>query len=198
MPRMSQLGRLSPMKDTRALKGGAAFEPDAELEPLPGMLEFAEPFGDTSEQDSRINLILSRIGGDGDDVNLAKQMIYYQDTEAPNATTPELMIFTMLRGLNRPFQFQVPYRGGRRVRGGIVIDFLVEQYGEWTATAVQGEYWHSDAESNDRDRNARSLVMGAVIDGLTVGSYVEAWDGDLYTDREGVMQSILAGRNYRS
>jgi hypothetical protein len=54
----------------------------------------------------------------------------------------EWYVSLALDRLKLDYQFQVPIMGGRGVRGGQVIDFVV-----WTATGgipvfVQGAYWH--------------------------------------------------------
>jgi hypothetical protein len=41
------------------------------------------------------------------------------------------------------FLFQVNYWGGRRFRGGLVLDFLVFTVPQYTPVWVNGEYWHS-------------------------------------------------------
>ncbi len=39
--------------------------------------------------------------------------------------------------------YQVPVYGGRTVRGGNVIDFLVYTPGRWTMLDPKGRYWHT-------------------------------------------------------
>src|SRR4030043_1414668 len=47
--------------------------------------------------------------------------------------------------------YQASVMGGRSLRGGQVIDFLVETVPKQTALYVQGEYWHgSKQESKDK------------------------------------------------
>lgn len=194
----TELGRVKALKDTTKLQFGATFDDEVSQLPVAQVLALPEPFGDTREIDERYNLLLSRIGGSEEDMGLVRQMVYYQDNEVPYATTPELLLYTMLTQRQIQFAFQVPYRGGRAVKGGLVLDFLVNSYGEGLVIAVQGDYWHSDADTKSRDKAAESMVMGQVVNGLTVTDYVEAYESDLYADREGVLESSLAGRDYRS
>lgn len=39
--------------------------------------------------------------------------------------------------------YQVPVNGGRTVRGGNVVDFLIYTPGRWTILDPKGRYWHS-------------------------------------------------------
>lgn len=41
------------------------------------------------------------------------------------------------------WDYQVPVYGGRTVRGGNVIDFLVYTPGRWTMLDPKGRYWHT-------------------------------------------------------
>ncbi len=41
------------------------------------------------------------------------------------------------------WDYQVPVNGGRTVRGGNVIDFLIYTPGRWTMLDPKGRYWHT-------------------------------------------------------
>jgi len=41
------------------------------------------------------------------------------------------------------WEYQVPVNGGRTLRGGNVVDFLVYTPGRWTALDPKGRYWHT-------------------------------------------------------
>lgn len=47
--------------------------------------------------------------------------------------------------------YQVPVYGGRRRRGGQVIDFLLYTPGRWTMIDVKGRYWHTGHHDDARD-----------------------------------------------
>lgn len=57
------------------------------------------------------------------------------------ATLPEYNVALALETLELPFMFQVEFFGGRRIRGGQVLDFLVYAPFE-IPLQVYGEYWH--------------------------------------------------------
>jgi len=46
------------------------------------------------------------------------------------------------------FQYQVPLFGGRNVRGGVVVDFIVPTRPAQTVVSVIGEYWHRDTDAD--------------------------------------------------
>lgn len=41
------------------------------------------------------------------------------------------------------WDYQVPVYGGRQIRGGNVVDFLIYTPGSWTALDPKGRYWHT-------------------------------------------------------
>ena len=49
------------------------------------------------------------------------------------------------------WDYQVPVDGGRRRRGGQVLDFLLHTPGRWTIIDVKGRYWHTGRREDARD-----------------------------------------------
>lgn len=49
------------------------------------------------------------------------------------------------------WEYQYSVYGGRRRRGGQVIDFLLYTPGRWTIIDVKGKYWHTGARDDQRD-----------------------------------------------
>lgn len=49
------------------------------------------------------------------------------------------------------WEYQVPVDGGRRRRGGQVVDFLLNTPGRKTIIDVRGKYWHTGARDDLRD-----------------------------------------------
>lgn len=56
---------------------------------------------------------------------------------------PEWYVALAIDRLGWDFEAQVSYFGGRRVSGGMVLDFLVYTLPDPTPIFVQGEHWHS-------------------------------------------------------
>ena len=48
------------------------------------------------------------------------------------------------------WDYQVPVYGGRQIRGGNVVDFIIYTPGSWTILDPQGDYWHT-GKNEDRD-----------------------------------------------
>lgn len=82
------------------------------------------------------------------------------------------------------FNYQVPLLQGRRIRGGLVVDFLVHTVPLPTALFVDGEYWHRNKE---RDRLARLLLVSEMGGTITVETIV----GSQITTQEETDQTIL-------
>lgn len=49
------------------------------------------------------------------------------------------------------WDYQVPVRGGRRRRGGNVVDFLIYTPGRWTALDPKGRYWHTGHHEDQQE-----------------------------------------------
>jgi hypothetical protein len=58
----------------------------------------------------------------------------------------EWRVAMALDKLGLEYRYQVPLAGGTRVRGGMVLDFLVDLPPEQIPMPVHGEYWHRGAE----------------------------------------------------
>lgn len=92
-------------------------------------------------------------------------------------TLPERIIWKWLLALRVPFEAQVRFFGGRQVKGGTVVDFVV-----WGISArpavlrVQGEYWHGPAKpseaANDDAQAVRLRELGYIV--------VDLWESDIY------------------
>jgi hypothetical protein len=56
----------------------------------------------------------------------------------------EYNVASALEKMRMQFQYQYPILGGHWVRGGQVLDFLVDRQPLPVPVLVQGEYWHSN------------------------------------------------------
>jgi len=66
------------------------------------------------------------------------------------------------------FYFQYPIAGGKRVRGGMVPDFLVFTVPKATCLYVQGPYFHgSKQEDKDRLQQAMIFSMDFLVETVT-------------------------------
>lgn len=67
------------------------------------------------------------------------------------ASSYEWNVARALWVLDWTFQYQVPLFGGRRRRGGVVLDFLVPTRPAQTVVNPIGEYWHRDTDADKRE-----------------------------------------------
>ena len=98
-------------------------------------------------------------------------------------TLPELCAYDWLE--RRPwlrFDFQASVLGGRSELGGAVADFLI-----WGLDAegiyvwrIQGEYWHSGLEAEEKDYGQRLRLLQSDVDGVPIVSVVDLWENDVY------------------
>lgn len=63
-----------------------------------------------------------------------------------NASSYEYNIAEGLYKIDLPFIFQYELLGGRRFRGGMIIDFLILTRPLTTPLFVNGDYWHRNSE----------------------------------------------------
>lgn len=65
-----------------------------------------------------------------------------------NATSYEFYVSAALDAVGLDYLFQASYFGGRRVRGGVVVDFIVFTRPLPTPVWVNGEYWHKGKQAS--------------------------------------------------
>jgi hypothetical protein len=80
----------------------------------------------------------------------------------------EWRVAVALNRMKLAYEYQRREMGGRRVRGGQVIDFWVFTVPLPTAIYVQGEYWHGGKK--------------VIVDQLNVEKLKEAYNGQLYVE----------------
>jgi hypothetical protein len=73
-----------------------------------------------------------------------------------------------LEKLGFEYEYQYPVFGGRSVRGGQMLDFLVYTPGKWTIVDVLGAYWHTGKNED------RLSIQKVVVE--KKWRLVEAWD----------------------
>jgi len=90
------------------------------------------------------------------------------------------------------FDFHVPVFGGRSVRGGQVLDFLVHTTPLWRPLYVQSAYWHHPTKSPD-DSLGISLVRTRMAHYW--GPPAEIWDYQATSIEAAIMKLLeLFGR----
>ncbi len=112
---------------------------------------------------------------------------------------PELLTYDWLEKHKRSFQFQTSLLGGRMVRGGTVLDFVVFDLSPdgvycWR---VQGEYWHQGPISKAQDEWQSYRLRQLWIGGLPVVAVVDLWENDIYHRYPEIYQKAEFGISLR-
>lgn len=189
--------RLPRLPGLSALKGGTAFDDEDGEYKAPHPADVKGAVFDESED--QVDLILRRMGNNSADAPLAKRILGWMQTEIPNATLPEAIVYDYLKRNKYVFRYQEWVQGGRAAKGGIVPDFLVMRGGEWLVWNVNGEYWHSQEVNHGKDQSQQLSLVGAIVMGMKIAAYVELWENDLYdrSKRDNLWMLAYAGRGLR-
>lgn len=97
------------------------------------------------------------------------------------ASSYEYNVALALWKYNLPFWFQFSLAGGRRVAGGMVLDFYVETAPLPTPILVNGDYWHRNA--------AKERLYTAMVENYLRGKarpVVTMWGEDASTPEAAV------------
>jgi len=150
-----------------------------------------------AERDSDALQRLTRdLGGTSQDAKLAKRVMQLKQ-EYPIGSYIELVTHEWLTVQNIPFDYQAVLFGGRREKGGILPDFVVQASGGYVAWLINGEYWHSQSVNQGRDEIARLKLLGAQHKGKTITNMVSLWEKDILRKRPIVFQQALLGVGLR-
>lgn len=137
------------------------------------------------------------LGGRSADVKLAKR-VFSMKQEFPAASRPELVIYCWLTDKKIPFTYQAMMFGGRRAKGGLVPDFVVNYGGMGLVWQVQGEYWHRRTSNHgQKDFANTARFIGMDYHGVRISAVVELWELDIYRQRPRVFQYGLSGIGLR-
>ena len=106
------------------------------------------------------------------------------------ASVEEWRVSQSLTKFGWDFVYQQAIAGGRNLRGGQVIDFLVMTVPKNTALYVQGEYWHG-SKQQEKDEILQAFAFGPLQ------LLVEVVTGDQLKTQEESDKTILGifGRN---
>lgn len=99
----------------------------------------------------------------------------------------EAMVATSLDKFGWDYQYQVGFFGGRRTRGGFIIDFIVETLPLPTPLFVHGQYWHG---SKEQERDRIQMVLLTSTFGGQINQPVVLFGIDL-PDQDACDQAIL-------
>ncbi len=114
-------------------------------------------------------------------------------------TLPELVTYDWLERRTLEFQFQSGQLGGRRMRGGAVVDFVISGLAAdglylWR---IQGEYWHQGGEVEAKDEVQKARLRRLKIGGVPVVAVVDLWENDVYDRYPSIFLKAEAGMGLR-
>ena len=112
-------------------------------------------------------------------------------------TLPELSTYVWLEDRKLNFEFQSALMGGRRIRGGAVVDFLLfnlspNGYYVWR---VQGDHWHAEMGTAviKKDEIQKARLNALKIGGVPVVDVIDLWESRIYKDWPNVFLKAEAG-----
>lgn len=183
---ISPLKGLSKPKDLRGLPGLGR---PAKQPPLPN-LEASLPTYAVNQDDELLRL--SNLLGDP---RLAKKLIHLKAKKYPDATLPELVALEWLERRQIPFVFQQWLLGGRAIRGGQVVDMVVDAGPEVLIWEIQGDYWHQRPGQPQMDEAQKFALMGLTVFGKRVKAVVSLWERRLMNKqlRQPVLEMAMSG-----
>jgi hypothetical protein len=147
-------------------------------------------------EEDKVQRLTRELGGTTADNKLAKRVVGMMPTY-PAASAIELITFDWLTAQQIKFEFQATLFGGRRAKGGILPDFVVQGAGGWLAWLINGEYWHNQAMNMGRDDIAKMKLVGADYKGMRITGMVELWERDVLRKRPQVFTQALLGIGLR-
>lgn len=113
------------------------------------------------------------------------------------AAAPEILVYEWLTGRKLRFEFQSSQFGGRRIRGGVVTDFIVWNGSRPMAWRVQGMHWHSGAATRAKDKANAIRIMASSHGGQRFIAVVDLWEEDVYRGVNKVCEEAMRGRGLR-
>jgi very-short-patch-repair endonuclease len=104
------------------------------------------------------------------------------------ASQPEVLAVEWLLNQGRRIIYQFSVWGGRRMRGGAVLDIAVVDRTPWLIIRIQSAQWHPDPEE-DAEERLRLMLQGYEV--------VDVWEPEILRDVNAAMTAALAGISVR-
>jgi hypothetical protein len=189
---MSPKVKTPKLEKPRSLKALPKWTKKNNIPELPTLAE--KPEWEQSMVDDKVALWAAALGSE----SLAKRLIKLEASgKYPDATLPELVALDWLTKNQYKHVFQQTLLGGRALKGGQVVDIVVELGTGVVILEVQGNYWHSKPGMPQRDAAQRLALMNMSVYGKKVTAVIEVWESRLVQPvqsiRDDVMQCALMG-----
>lgn len=145
----------------------------------------------------QLQRIVNSMGGTSDALKIAKRVLVLKQ-QFPAGSVPELITYNWLEQRQIPFFYQATLFGGRREKGGLVPDFVLQYGGKGICWQIQGEYWHQQLSAHgQKDVSNRLRLLGQVYKGVRIDYVVELWEKDILRKRPQVYLLGLQGIGMR-
>jgi len=182
---MTLASPLKTLKKPKGLKRLRGLGPSHKLPPVPDLS--VEPERVAAATDYALQRMTNTLG----DEKLAKRVLKMKENEYPNATFPELVAIDYLKRRGVKWGFQVWALGGRKIKGGQVLDLIVDMGGGVAIWEINGNYWHNRPGKMQLDKAQKFALMGIEIWGKPVTQILELWESRIMTDRTSVRKQVF-------
>lgn len=182
--------KLKSLKKPKGLKGLSGLGKAERAQPLPDL--DSGPQRVASLVDDALANLTRALG----DEQLAKRILKLQQ-KYPDASKLELVIMEWLDRKRVKYEFQKWLLGGRKLKGGQVVDFALDQGTGVIILEAQGGYWHTRKGSIAHDKAQKLALLGLSVWGKPVRKVIEVWESRIMIPnqarRDQTMQLALLG-----
>lgn len=148
-------------------------------------------------ESDELQKLVRALGNTSDAERIAKRVLKLKE-EFPAGSIPELVTYDWLRSQSIPFHYQAMLFGGRRAKGGLVPDFVVQYGGKGMVWNIQGEYWHARSTAHgQKDLTSGLRLIGTTYKGVRIDAVVELWENDVLRKRPLVFEQAKQGLGLR-
>lgn len=183
------MAKLETLKKPKGLKGLPGLGDKVKMPPLPKPPQPPRVVDLTDNEVARLTIAFG-------DERLAKRIIKLRE-KYPDASTLEVAMIEFFERKGIRFFFQQWLFGGRKVRYGQVIDFIIDRGAYMLVIEAQGNYWHTRKGKPQVDAAQRLALLGSTFRGKEIKSVVNVWESRIVQPsrsvRERTMNAALVG-----
>lgn len=184
------MAKLEKLKKPDSMKGLSGLGKTTKLPPLP------KPQQQAPRVENLVDQALMRLTDVVGDEKLAKRILKLKE-KYPDASTLECAMMEYFDRKGIRYIFQQTLLGGRKVRYGQVVDFLIDKGAYVLVIEAQGNYWHTRRGKPQVDAAQRLALLGTTYRGKPIQQVVEVWESRIMQPkrsmRERTMSQALSG-----
>lgn len=178
------LKTLPKLKKPKGLKKLPGLGKATKLPPLP-KLEVGTP-----QVASLLDDELARLTNALGDERLAKKVLKLKE-KYPLASTLECVIMEYLDRKRAHYIFQQTLLGGRKVKYGQVVDFLVDKGHYILIIEAQGNYWHTRKGQEGIDAAQRMALLSTTYQGKPILKVIAVWESRIMQPNRSIRERTL-------